>query len=199
MEGNQWDQRSGFCYLSLQLFRGEDREKTSEHLKSSSSEESVRKRRPSGNISIISTLSICTQNSNTLSNMTLGSEATSATPPVSAPPNGGLAISEQQSQHQPKTDAILVKASEQLANKSFCDTPDSALYETVDNVIKQQVATPASAPISTTKVNNHTTQDPKYGYHDEPHSFENSMDYRVVDDGGANISHFTFEVLETTV
>uniref|UniRef100_A0A182YI20 SLIT-ROBO Rho GTPase-activating protein 1 n=1 Tax=Anopheles stephensi TaxID=30069 RepID=A0A182YI20_ANOST len=55
-------------YISLKI-KDEDRDK-SEHLKSSSSEESVRKRRPSGNISLNSQLSICTQNSNTLSNIT---------------------------------------------------------------------------------------------------------------------------------
>ncbi|KFB43455.1 AGAP004772-PA-like protein [Anopheles sinensis] len=54
--------------------RGEERDK-SEHLKSSSSEESVRKRRPSGNISLNSQLSICTQNSN----ITCGSEYTTST------------------------------------------------------------------------------------------------------------------------
>lgn len=47
---------------ALNLFsRDEDRDKSCDHLKSSSSEESVRKRRPSGNISINSDLSIFTQ------------------------------------------------------------------------------------------------------------------------------------------
>lgn len=41
--------------------RDEDRDKSCDHLKSSSSEESVRKRRPSGNISINSQLSIFSQ------------------------------------------------------------------------------------------------------------------------------------------
>lgn len=43
------------------MFRDEDREKSCDHLKSSSSEESVRKRRPSGNISLNSQLSIFSQ------------------------------------------------------------------------------------------------------------------------------------------
>ncbi|XP_035912577.1 SLIT-ROBO Rho GTPase-activating protein 1-like isoform X2 [Anopheles stephensi] len=64
-------------YISLKI-KDEDRDK-SEHLKSSSSEESVRKRRPSGNISLNSQLSICTQNSNTLSNITCGSDYTAST------------------------------------------------------------------------------------------------------------------------
>uniref|UniRef100_A0A182QKV9 SLIT-ROBO Rho GTPase-activating protein 1 n=1 Tax=Anopheles farauti TaxID=69004 RepID=A0A182QKV9_9DIPT len=64
-------------YISLKI-KDEDRDK-SEHLKSSSSEESVRKRRPSGNISLNSQLSICTQNSNTLSNITCGSDYTTST------------------------------------------------------------------------------------------------------------------------
>uniref|UniRef100_A0A182P8D3 SLIT-ROBO Rho GTPase-activating protein 1 n=1 Tax=Anopheles epiroticus TaxID=199890 RepID=A0A182P8D3_9DIPT len=64
-------------YISLKI-KDEERDK-SEHLKSSSSEESVRKRRPSGNISLNSQLSICTQNSNTLSNITCGSDYTAST------------------------------------------------------------------------------------------------------------------------
>lgn len=47
--------------LSLIFGRDEDRDKSCDHLKSSSSEESVRKRRPSGNISINSQLSIFSQ------------------------------------------------------------------------------------------------------------------------------------------
>lgn len=43
------------------MFRDEDRDKSCDHLKSSSSEESVRKRRPSGNISLNSQLSIFSQ------------------------------------------------------------------------------------------------------------------------------------------
>lgn len=65
-------------------------------------------------------------------------------------------------------------------------------------------------------------QQPKYNYHDEPHSFENSMDYLVVGSNNNSTilsetpdldssvattndeiiytnSHFKFEVLETTV
>jgi hypothetical protein len=191
----EWTNQFRFLVL---FFRGEDREKTSEHLKSSSSEESVRKRRPSGNISINSTLSICTQNSNTLSNITLGSEISPA--PTSAAQTTPSAVCTtdvgHHQQHPPKTESILVKASEQLNNKAYIE-PDSALYDTVDNVIKQQQSlVTITAPIAT-KNNNHK-QDQKYNYHDEPHSFENSMDYRVVEDA-ANMSHFTFEVLETTV
>ncbi|XP_035784837.1 SLIT-ROBO Rho GTPase-activating protein 1-like isoform X2 [Anopheles albimanus] len=64
-------------YISLKI-KDEERDK-SEHIKSSSSEESVRKRRPSANISLNSQLSICTQNSNTLSNITCGSDYTAST------------------------------------------------------------------------------------------------------------------------
>lgn len=43
------------------MLRDEDRDKSCDHLKSSSSEESVRKRRPSGNISLNSQISIFSQ------------------------------------------------------------------------------------------------------------------------------------------
>ncbi|XP_052892781.1 SLIT-ROBO Rho GTPase-activating protein 1-like isoform X2 [Anopheles moucheti] len=74
-------------YISLKI-KDEDRDK-SEHLKSSSSEESVRKRRPSGNISLNSQLSICTQNSNTLSNITCGSDYTASTISAATASAGG--------------------------------------------------------------------------------------------------------------
>uniref|UniRef100_A0A182NND1 SLIT-ROBO Rho GTPase-activating protein 1 n=1 Tax=Anopheles dirus TaxID=7168 RepID=A0A182NND1_9DIPT len=74
-------------YISLKI-KDEDRDK-SEHLKSSSSEESVRKRRPSGNISLNSQLSICTQNSNTLSNITCGSDYTTSTISATTAAAGG--------------------------------------------------------------------------------------------------------------
>lgn len=65
--------KNGFCirkwtvakrylfFLFFYLRRDEDRDKSCDHLKSSSSEESVRKRRPSGNISLNSQLSIFSQ------------------------------------------------------------------------------------------------------------------------------------------
>uniref|UniRef100_A0A182K696 SLIT-ROBO Rho GTPase-activating protein 1 n=1 Tax=Anopheles christyi TaxID=43041 RepID=A0A182K696_9DIPT len=74
-------------YISLKI-KDEERDK-SEHLKSSSSEESVRKRRPSGNISLNSQLSICTQNSNTLSNITCGSDYTASTISAATASAGG--------------------------------------------------------------------------------------------------------------
>nr|XP_049463962.1 SLIT-ROBO Rho GTPase-activating protein 1-like isoform X1 [Anopheles coluzzii]XP_049463963.1 SLIT-ROBO Rho GTPase-activating protein 1-like isoform X1 [Anopheles coluzzii]XP_049463964.1 SLIT-ROBO Rho GTPase-activating protein 1-like isoform X1 [Anopheles coluzzii]XP_049463965.1 SLIT-ROBO Rho GTPase-activating protein 1-like isoform X1 [Anopheles coluzzii]XP_049463966.1 SLIT-ROBO Rho GTPase-activating protein 1-like isoform X1 [Anopheles coluzzii] len=74
-------------YISLKI-KDEERDK-SEHLKSSSSEESVRKRRPSGNISLNSQLSICTQNSNTLSNITCGSDYTASTVSAATASAGG--------------------------------------------------------------------------------------------------------------
>ncbi|XP_053677702.1 SLIT-ROBO Rho GTPase-activating protein 1-like [Anopheles nili] len=74
-------------YISLKI-KDEERDK-SEHLKSSSSEESVRKRRPSGNISLNSQLSICTQNSNTLSNITCGSDYTTSTISATTASGGG--------------------------------------------------------------------------------------------------------------
>lgn len=48
-------------FIKFSSSRDEDRDKSCDHLKSSSSEESVRKRRPSGNISINSQLSIFSQ------------------------------------------------------------------------------------------------------------------------------------------
>lgn len=150
--------------------RDEDRDKTSEHLKSSSSEESVRKRRPSGNISINSQLSICTQNSNTTcaSDFTLSGN-TQVTQPVPQ--------QLQQQPHSTQVQPLQIKSNLQQEGVPLCDnnneaqdkSPDYIHYDSVDN-------------IKTTSA---------YNYHDEPHSFENSMDF--------SDNHFTFEVLETTV
>lgn len=53
--------RIAFIFLFLYIFRDEDRDKPCDHSKSSSSEELVRKRHPSGNISLNSQLTIFSQ------------------------------------------------------------------------------------------------------------------------------------------
>ena len=143
------------------FFRDEDRDK-SDLLKSSSSEESVRKRRPSGNISLNSQLSICTQNSNTLSNITCGSD-------FIAPTVQGLSPGHQQPQH-PKFEPITTKPISIISDKCEVKDSDYIHYDTVDNV-----------------------KGANYNYHDEPHSFETSLEFLE------DMNHFTFEVLETTV
>lgn len=59
-------------------------------------------------------------------------------------------------------------------------------------------ATSAAAPTASNENNDfhYDTVDNvklKYNYHDEPHSFENSMEFLE------DFNHFQFEVLETTV
>lgn len=156
-------------HLNPQI-RDEDREKSSDHLKSSSSEESVRnKRRPSGNISLNSQLSICTQNSNTLSNITYGSDYTTSTVSASIPapvlpksisqtstPHHGIPSSEVPPEHK---------------DKNGLKETDFPQYENTETLKKHS----------------------GYVYHDEPHSFENTIEFME------DSNHFTYEVLETTV
>lgn len=68
--------------------RDEDRDKCSDHLKSSSSEESVRKGRPSGNLSLHSQLSVFHQNSiSTAEHSEHGDGDSSATAAPKPPPS----------------------------------------------------------------------------------------------------------------
>lgn len=151
------------------VYRDEDRDKGSDHLKSSSSEESVRKRRPSGTISVKSQLSVFSQNS-----MPAESESTPSS--NQKPPHHHQQQQPQQQMHSanslndktennssttPTTNNIPIP-NKQLIESDFH-------YEVVDNVKN------------------------KYNYHDEPHSFENSMEFLE------DYNHFQFEVLETTV
>lgn len=149
--------------------RDEDREKSSDHLKSSSSEESVRKRRPSGNISLNSQLSICTQNSNTLSNITYGSDYTTSTVSASIPaPVLPKSISQSSTPHHVQSAEIAIP---EHKDKNGLKETDFPQYENTESLKKHS----------------------GYVYHDEPHSFENTIEFME------DSNHFTYEVLETTV
>lgn len=172
--------------------RDEDRDKCSDHLKSSSSEESVRKRRPSGNISINSQLSIFSQSSTATTEQpdhaaiavassasaTANTSTASITAPSTKPTaSNPVAIAQQSTADSTKTivipqkvNSIVVAANGAAGGGGSAATETSDFhYDTVDNV----------------KL--------KYNYHDEPHSFENSMEFLE------DFNHFQFEVLETTV
>lgn len=121
----------------------------------------MRKRRPSGTISVKSQLSVFSQSS-----MPTESETTPA--------------SNQKSHHQqihvanvpndkPENAATTMPTTNNIPipNKQLIESDFH--YDVVDNVKN------------------------KYNYHDEPHSFENSMEFLE------DYNHFQFEVLETTV
>lgn len=151
------------------LLRDEDREKsTSDHLKSSSSEESVRRRRPSGNISINSQLSICPQNT---SPSISSSEHSTSLQAVATLPRTQHQLQHNSNKLSDNIEPInIITTAKSL---KLLESPISDIhYDTIDNVseIRQ-----------------------KYSYHDEPHSFENSMDFLE------DTNHFQYEVLETTV
>lgn len=160
-----------FSYLFFLQRRDEDRDKSCEPLKSSSSEESVRKRRPSGNISVNSQLSIFSQTS--LSTDTTTTTETSQTQSMRSALN--------QSSHHiaptPQTPTI----QQQLQSKP--------------TIASHSPHSPHTKPIKI--IGNDKTVDSgvktKYNYHDEPHSFENSMEFLE------DYKNFQFEVLETTV
>lgn len=152
------------------FYRDEDRDKGSDHLKSSSSEESVRKRRPSGTISVKSQLSIFAQNS---------------IPTESDPAPSNNQKQQQQQHHQPQ------QQQQHSANSSNEKTTETTLTTTTttNNIPipnKQLIESDFHYEV----VDNVKT---KYNYHDEPHSFENSMEFLE------DYNHFQFEVLETTV
>lgn len=159
-----------FLIISIQN-RDEDREKSSDHLKSSSSEESVRnKRRPSGNISLNSQLSICTQNSNTLSNITYGSDYTTSTVSASIPaPVLPKSISQASTPHH--VQSVEPPEHKEHKDKNGLKETDFPQYENTETLKKHS----------------------GYVYHDEPHSFENTIEFME------DSNHFTYEVLETTV
>ncbi|XP_065077978.1 SLIT-ROBO Rho GTPase-activating protein 1-like isoform X2 [Ochlerotatus camptorhynchus] len=195
-------------YISLKI-KDEDRDK-SEHLKSSSSEESVRKRRPSGNISINSQLSICTNNSNTLSNITCGSDytgstiSTTTTQGVSGgssgggtsgggPPNGSGGMSASPGHPQYQTIQQMQQQQQQQQQQTQPLTP-------INSQVTHQPPLPTAHPLIGEKLASDHLKDPDYihydtvdlkgstySYHDEPHSFETSAEFLE------DMTHFTFE------
>lgn len=164
------------------IHRDEDRDKSCEPLKSSSSEESVRKRRPSGNISINSQLSIFSQTS--LSTDTTTTTETSQTQSIRSAHNQSahhIAQSPSSAHHHQQQQ----QQQQQHQLKPLKSSPAATIAS----------HSPQSKPIKI--IGNDKTVDTsvktKYNYHDEPHSFENSMEFLE------DYKNFQFEVLETTV
>lgn len=189
--------------------RDEDRDKSCDHLKSSSSEESVRKRRPSGNISLNSQLS-------TLSQTSASTDATdsaahqqtlrSATPKT--PLHHGTLTAQQHSMqvahavHHTPTKPIKIISSEKSTSSASGGSADSSDHIGIAAPTPAQAEVtksiePATPPISINQDYHYESIDTavrgKYTYHDEPHSFENSMEFLE------DYKNFQFEVLETTV
>lgn len=172
-------------YISLKI-KDEDREKSSDHLKSSSSEESVRRRRPSGNISVNSQLSICPQTNNNINNNSssssnnnnnsnINSNINNTSPSISGSENSttisSLTRSLNQQQLSGSSGNIIETINTKLSTASSSsiktlDSPSDIHYDTIDSVNDIRS---------------------KYNYHDEPHSFENSMDFLE------DFSHFQYE------
>lgn len=83
-------------------------------------------------------------------------------------------------------------------NIKALDTTDHPMKMPVGNKTPvHKVAAPNATPINNDNDFHYETLDQavkaKYAYHDEPHSFENSMDFLE------DYNHYQFEVLETTV
>ncbi|XP_055536029.1 SLIT-ROBO Rho GTPase-activating protein 1-like isoform X2 [Wyeomyia smithii] len=197
-------------YISLKI-KDEDRDK-SEHLKSSSSEESVRKRRPSGNISLNSQLSICTQNSNTLSNITCGSDYTGSTISTATQSGGGGGGGGGSGGGNGSTSSVLPVTG---LLQTMSSSPGHPQYQTIQQMQQQQQLQSPQIPINHQVTHqpplpsahpligekliaelkdpdyiHYDTVDLKastYSYHDEPHSFENSAEFLE------EMNHFTFE------
>lgn len=125
----------------------------------------MRKRRPSGTISVKSQLSVFSQNS-----IPTESDSTSLT--NQKPHQNQQQIHSANSLSDNKTEntfnaTIPTTNNIPIPNKQLIESDFH--YDVVDNVKN------------------------KYNYHDEPHSFENSMEFLE------DYNHFQFEVLETTV
>lgn len=202
-------------------------------MKSSSSEESVRKRRPSGNISINSQLSIFSQTSqsaeadlNQLPPNNQQHQQHSGQHPQAhhQAPNNSPQLHHpvhQQSQSPPikisgsqssgsQTSGSQTSGS-QSSDKLSTSASDSSDHSSVRSVTaKQKIPTSNCNSVNSSKTAivssatnaldndfHYETLDQavkaKYNYHDEPHSFENSMEFLE------DYNHFQFEVLETTV
>lgn len=135
----------------------------------------MRKRRPSGNISINSQLSIFSQSSISTE---ADHAAIAAANAASSHPKPSIVIASSHPQNDvavtssvaiPKQTSHPQQQHQQQHQLNAASAENDFHYDTVDNV-KQ-----------------------KYNYHDEPHSFENSMEFLE------DFNHFQFEVLETTV
>lgn len=220
--------------LITYLNRDEDRDKSCDHLKSSSSEESVRKRRPSANISLNSQLSIFSQAS-------ISTEADVNPLPqqkhhsrkfiLNFAPNFWRAgkfwdvkfsLLEQDHQttptHPTQSKPIKIINNELPKSNSSSTSAGSSsdsterlilTRETIASTTSNQNAKTVSGSTTNSTgsagaagendfhyesiVDNQNANKPKYTYHDEPHSFENSMEFLE------DYKNFQYEVLETTV
>lgn len=172
--------------------RGEDHKS---HIKSSSSEESIRKqhnlqRRPSGNLSTNQLSIFHQQRSGSMNNpspQTIEQQNNMKSASIAAIVDSQKSKAAQQQQIvqqmlNEKIDTIAGQQQQQQILQVEQNPTSDFHYDTVDNLKSTAI------PI----VTNQQTQ--KYGaYHDEAHSFENSMDFLE------DVNHFNFEVLETTV
>lgn len=180
--------------ISVLSHRGEDHKS---HIKSSSSEESIRKqhnlqRRPSGNLGT-NQLSIFHQPRSGSNPQSVEQQNNVKSASIAAIVDSQKTKAQQQHQIvqqmlNEKIDAITAQQQQQLLVVDNTSTTNPVVtsdfhYDTVDNVKAS-----SAIPIVTSQ------QTQKYGaYHDEAHSFENSMDFLE------DVNHFNFEVLETTV
>lgn len=201
-------------------YRDEDRDRACDNLKSSSSEESVRKRRPSASHPKTNQLYIypqtshyseidankTTNNDHTMANavpVAAAAPAAAITPQLSntiTAPTTASVTSVDNSHAIPSAPVpIPATIAAQVNNGKSIDAIDhpSSLKSTL---IGQK--TPVHKLTSNNSINSdndfhYETLDQavkaKYAYHDEPHSFENSMDFLE------DYNHYQFEVLETTV
>lgn len=173
-------------YIRFYQNRDEDRDKASDNLKSSSSEESVRKRRPNTSHPKNTQLCIFPQTSHysEIDNSATALEKAQASPKIQSGEKALPAIvtpinQSQQQQEQPKS----IEKSE--------DTIDNQIKKTINNSQSDKEAVHTDNDFHYESLDQAVKA--KYAYHDEPHSFENSMDFLE------DYNHYQFEVLETTV
>lgn len=190
-------------------------------MKSSSSEESVRKRRPSGNMSVNSQLSIFSQQQQ---------QSQQQSQQLSQQSQQSSQQQQQFHQQQPSSIQTIESSSSSLSIEQAVKYPmhnvtqpqhhqqqqqqqnvHQLLNEKIDSMVNNNKMNTGLAgggggggdgssggrSISNEDCDFHYDSvdnvKVKYNYHDEPHSFENSMDFLE------DFNHFQFEVLETTV
>lgn len=197
-----------FLYIFIIFNRDEDRDKSSDHLKSSSSEESVRKRRPSGNLSTnnqqLSIYSHQTASSNpstTTTNESLVTATTTQTTTAICDSTSNVLLQKQQASQQ----------QQQQQQHNHQPQPQQAQSQPINAILMEKIDLSTIGEGTTTETINiiptkriidkefhydsvdNNVSNSKYSYHDEPHSFENSMEFLE------DYNHFQYEVLETTV
>lgn len=178
--------------------RDEERDKCSDHLKSSSSEESVRKRRPSGNLSITSQLTIFNQNA--AANSTADGHHETTNP--AANKTQSLKSTENIC-HLTNSSASVLHTKQSSSMSAAIPVPRSisakldhantlSLQQQQQHQQQQQRVVPKTTnDVTDSLYESVEAVKQKYNYHDEPHSFESSMEFLE--------DFIPCEVLETTV